>query len=249
MPRFESCSKSWMALAPFMRNEKYKQFFVRKIKSGDFVILDNGAYEGDLVSSQEYADMIRELKPSVYVLPDVPGQFAESMKSSSGFLNRFGIRGESDPLWVVHGKDGDLDQLTTSYCVGAMLCPWVGFSRLTNHFGLTSPHWRRRVDFIQYLQSEGKWGEGAEHHALGMLDGCMRELPLLAASGIYSIDSSAPIWRGLHGYCMDSKWPGFSFRPELGHTPSESNLTLASSNLSHVQESCCEHTDWKSAKV
>lgn len=62
-----------LVLAPVLaRNSDMLDTVREMIKSGVAVILDNGAYEGELMSTKEYAQMVAFLQPTVAVLPDLP---------------------------------------------------------------------------------------------------------------------------------------------------------------------------------
>lgn len=80
------------------------------------IILDNGAYEGQLMSPNEYLRMCRELRPQVVVLPDLVGtSWKESHKLSQAFLYTLrasGTWGHSvDAMFVPQGdsKEANLE--------------------------------------------------------------------------------------------------------------------------------------------
>lgn len=77
-------------LAPLLvADPGYKQIVAEAIAAGVQAILDNGAHEGQLISTQEYYNLIIELHPWCVVLPDLIGQRAFISRTTSlAFLDR-----------------------------------------------------------------------------------------------------------------------------------------------------------------
>jgi len=221
-----------MALAQYLCNKDYFKFFYEKKQKGDTVILDNGAYEESAIHFSELARWVTELRPSVVVLPDVPGNFEKTIQRSHNYLDSFGLPHGTEGMMVLHAKDGALAHFEVAY----NLCPvkWIGFSRLTKRYS-GDPGYLRRVHFAKWLKEQSVWRSDLTHHALGMLNGEVAELRHLALAGFHSCDSSAPIWRGLHGYTLtDTDWPNFEFDPTGIGDPE----LLAEVNLTQVLEAC-----------
>lgn len=60
-----------LVIAQYLRNPSTMEFFIRQIKMGHEVILDNGAYEfGKPMERDEYYKVIEELHPQIVVAPD-----------------------------------------------------------------------------------------------------------------------------------------------------------------------------------
>ena len=95
------------------------------------------------------------------------------------------------------------------------MVPYIGFSRLTKSYG---EHCKTRAGFLSRLRMVGLFDPTCHHHALGMIDGSLSELAKLNLEGFDSCDSSAPVWRGVHGYRLGldrEEWPDFPFKPEV----------------------------------
>jgi hypothetical protein len=230
--RFGEVSDCWMALVQHLHRKEYFNFFRRKVERGDTVILDNGAYEQRLTSSDRLNFWVRNLKPSVMVLPDVPGDFVKTLRHSWDYLDKYGLPKGTEGMMVLQAEDSKLRQFEVAY----ETCPvkWVGFSRLTKSYNPWMVWPQQRDGFATHLRQEGMWRSELKHHALGMLSGLVEELANL--KGFESCDSSAPIWRGLLGYSMTDKWPNYEFQVEAG--PEASNWEMAEKNLSEVMEAC-----------
>lgn len=75
-----------MALAWACKNNGYKNFYKECSKQGDFVILDNGANEGNLIKGQEYIDIANHIRPSEIIAPDVFLDCDATIKETNSFL-------------------------------------------------------------------------------------------------------------------------------------------------------------------
>lgn len=236
-----------MALAQYLGNKKYYEFFARKVEDEEVVILDNGAYEGHKTRPIELATWATRLRPTVVVLPDVPGDALKTYRESMNYLDKFGVPTEA--MLVLQAPDGDTDLFARLY----EDCPvgWVGFPKRTRYYGEGNGHLKhpdQRWSFMQYLKESELYRAELKHHALGMLDGNVAELRYLAANGFTSCDSSAPIWRGLHGYYLsDPNWGKWQFDPEC--PPDINNLVRAGKNLDTVLEACNEDRSGDDAEV
>jgi len=237
--RFSKASDHWMALAQYLHISEYRQFFQKKLADGEVVILDNGAYEDTPMPMTQLNYWTLELKPSVLVLPDVPGKCLNTLVAAGSYLRDFGLPHGTEGMMVLHAQDGKLEHFIAAY----ELCPveWVGFSRLTKSFDAelsAEVTWHdQRVAFANILRERGLWRRELKHHALGMLSGDVTELTKLSYVGFHSCDSSAPVWRGLHGYSTnDPTWPNYAFEPLA--PPEANNFDLAEQNLAVVLSAC-----------
>lgn len=221
-----------MALVQYLRIEEYYNFFAKKLKAGETVILDNGAYEGNQIGGALLAKWTNQLRPSVVVLPDKPGDFVQTIHNSINFLNCFFLPSHTEAMTVLHAPDGDLKAFEVAYA--NVQTGWVGFSRLTKRYAWGTS--TRREFFAHHLQDTKQWRPELVHHALGMLDGEVKELPGLTKAGFHSCDSSAPIWRGLHGYSLTDKWLKYEFQPNA--SDEVCNWTQAEANLTEVLKAC-----------
>lgn len=232
-----------MALVQYLGYKSYFDYYKEKLSQDEKVILDNGAYEGAMGTHDELYRWVHELKPTAVVLPDQPGNYQRTLKLSENFLKK-GVFCET--MYVVH-TDGKITSSVDSYKEGLQLgTTWLGFSRLTQTYGLYSSYrWTRRGNFVVYLKERGLW-QPRKLHALGMSNGAVAELKQLQKTGLdgefdtcfHSIDSSSPVWRGLHGYSLDSRsWPNYGFDPMATHFDA-SNWPCAKLNLEEVYLNC-----------
>lgn len=55
----------------YLKYDKYKQYYINARKKGRFIILDNGLFEGDSFTDEQLFQMINEIQPDIFVVPDV----------------------------------------------------------------------------------------------------------------------------------------------------------------------------------
>jgi len=72
-----------------VKNEEYKTYFRKRKEEGMFVLMDNGAFEGDRVTGQALVDLTKEVLPSCVILPDVLGNYEETRKDTLEFHKNF----------------------------------------------------------------------------------------------------------------------------------------------------------------
>lgn len=99
----------------YISNKDYRNYYrnQRTLFPGRLMILDNSAYEffvkGEELDLDKYFDVICELKPDMYILPDVLMNKEKTLSGVEEFLNKYGVRvleksPMSRPLAVVQGN-------------------------------------------------------------------------------------------------------------------------------------------------
>lgn len=229
----------------FTPTDYFMYFRRRAALPGYHIILDNGVYEGKKVTYDYLLRATMELNPHVVILPDTPHQMGATLEGGEAFkalLKKYKWKGQT--MTVVHAEPGNLEQFVHAYMEAAKQSRWIGISRLTEDFGcLGGDAVCRRANFLTELSRRRTYQVTHHHHALGMRDGSLEELKSLSDSNLVrSCDSSAPIWRGLHGIGMTSNG-GFhtDFNPEGGWVNWNGGLdqsSQAETNLWEVEQAC-----------
>lgn len=230
-----------MVLAQYLYDRDYFEFFrdVRE-REGSFVVMDSGVYEGAAVNSRELLYWCKQLRPNAVVLPDQPGSLRETLTKSLAFADMMDVDNflrsirKIDKWKVIHAENESWEDFVLSYQYDSRLFDGVCLSRLVKSFNTNH---MTRVDFIKSLKAHKLWNPNCYHHALGMIDGSISELSDLCNAGIDSIDSSAPIWRGLHREPLYSSPKDFliPFDPfSMGFNDTEQAIT----NFTRVLEVC-----------
>lgn len=239
LEHYATQSKRHLVLSFLYLNEDttYKKFYHERREAGDFIILDNGSYEG----CEPYLSVaaLSNLKPQVAVLPDYflqPWQ-----KTWHAAIHWLDVNAELYPdtqwCYIPQALPGDLDGFLQSYheATADSRITWIGIPRALAYAITDNP--LARVEFARMVRKD----HPALHlHAFGMVNGDIHELGYLAQAGVESIDSSAPVWRGWNGYRItDRSWDGrpvdFSarFTSGDGDTPD-----YRQENLDMILEAC-----------
>jgi hypothetical protein len=202
-------SNRHLVLANWLHNEEYCRYYTRRRLAGDFLILDNGAYENTRpLDSAAYFNWIKNLDPAVVVLPDIlKSPWRKTTSAALQFLDLYTdlpqlakYRTEwmfvpqtttDQPDGVFKALEKVLDDPRQGYKVN-----WVGLSRYLcklNTYSGYSPGWTFRCELAQWIR---KNFPHVKFHALGMNAGRTNELEHLKDLGVESIDSSCAVWRG-----------------------------------------------------
>lgn len=187
-------------------NPVYQQFYRQRSQAGDLVILDNGAYEGE-VNANQLLERIGLYHPKVVVLPDMLGGDArDSYNLARGFHEVWKSKLPMQWMFVPQGRTSQEFYDFTNRAINDLGVEWVGIPRI---FGThLNPQIESRARFCEWIHE--RWPD-VNVHCLGMLAGNIAELPLLEKANCQSIDSSAPVWRGWCGFDIEDpawQWRG-----------------------------------------
>lgn len=72
----------------YITDRKYREFVKRKRKEGNFVLLDNGVAEGQLVTEDILIDVCKDLQPSEVIAPDILFDKDQTLSNLDSFLKR-----------------------------------------------------------------------------------------------------------------------------------------------------------------
>lgn len=203
LERYARLSKRHLLL-PQIRSSVYEEFYKARRAEGDFLILDNGAYEGESDWSR-LVDCIRLYNPQVCALPDyLLEPWEKTHHAAFTFLDQH-YYDFPDTAWmyIPQAVAGDImgycDALTRA--IEDPRIGWIGLSRALPLHISHDP--LMRVNVADSLRK--RWR--GKIHALGMQKGSVTELGLLRSAGVASIDSNAPVWRGWCGYSLTTgRW-------------------------------------------
>jgi hypothetical protein len=189
---------------PQIENPVYREFYQRKRREGDLIILDNGAYEmGETIDLEKMAAAIRFYNPHVAALPDFLLQDGErTFEASRQFMAEIAPEFPNVKwMYIPQSVPGDL-QGWWRWCnrgVKAFNPDWIGIPRaLATDVAMGPNAWLARVDAVEQLTMRG-----IKTHALGMANANLKELEFLFWEGCCSIDNSSPIWRGIKQHRLD----------------------------------------------
>jgi hypothetical protein len=201
LEEFAGASKYHLILAHVCeQSPEYTKFYRRKAAEGDYVILDNGAYElGESVQLdllKKYAEIIH---PSVVVLPDVRGDAGRTLERTVEGIHA--LRGGS---WTLMGvpqaplhEPGTylwcLQQMYNLEGVGA-----IGIYPETEAFSS-----KGRAGLAEAMETLGLIRAGYTYHMLGMNPNPVTLKALTKFPWIMGTDSVKPIAYGLYGVALE----------------------------------------------
>lgn len=216
---------------PFIKNKEYIEFYRHRRTMEELLILDNGAYEGNLVRMSRLVKMIQTYNPQVVVLPDLLLQpWKKTLEVIERTLVEYGPELQGRELMAVPqaeaGHPNDwykcLDEILKMKEIS-----WIGLPRALPLEIACDP--RARVDAIPHIKAKRP---DMKIHCLGMARGCVTELKTLRLLNVESVDSSAPVWRGWNGYTLFSPhWPEYPCDFETERPLNQAELELITYNL------------------
>lgn len=184
-----------------MNNLAYWEYYKNRSQEGDYIILDNGAYEGE--SNMKLVRRKMELlKCNMVALPDfLLDHWKKTWNAAQAFLDLYYTEYLGGVwMYIPQSRPGDMmgfvEGLTRAMDdprIGAIGIPRALSTKITN-----DPF--ARLNVCQYIK---KRRPDLYVHALGMSAGDVEELHQLSLEGCDSIDSSAPVWRGWHGWSLE----------------------------------------------
>lgn len=202
LQKWATKSKAHLVLS-HVTNALYQQFYRRRSELGDLVILDNGAYEGQ-VDSNQLLERISLYHPKVVVLPDLlGGPGLDSFNLSKRFHERWrSVISHVEWMYVPQGETIKDFEYALNKGVEEIQPEWIALPRiLGTHL---APGLHTRANWCKYIHTHYPQ---VNIHCLGMLAGDPHELALLSDASCASIDSSAPVWRGWNGFDVyDKRW-------------------------------------------
>jgi hypothetical protein len=250
-----------LLLAHLLINKQYVDFYNARHKAGDFIVLDNGAFEfKHPLSAEEILRLIEEsgIEIDCVVAPDFPGRRGiETISATEQFIHELQRREVKIPfiMAVPQSEKGDYLDWVSCY---QRLCninevTHIGMSILgiPNAFSSltgTSDITFNRVFASQFLLKEGSVSKKVWHHYLGL--GLPREILLQRMIGIIdSNDSSSPFWHGCWDVWFDSSYGAlkggkietavdFSLKPRDVEEGEEKRIEAIQWNIAYMETLC-----------
>lgn len=175
------------------------------------VLLDNSIFElGHAFDSDKFLKATIDLKPNMFIVPDVLESALDTMMSFKNWQNDGSIKAVKDvcvtkAIGAVQGKTWQ--ELTECYKFMSDNADMIAISFDFSYYEITGEGWSRldkwcsgRQRFITQLIDSGIWNWNKPHHLLGC--SLPQELQYYINNNIYnirSVDTSNPIVHGLHG--------------------------------------------------
>jgi hypothetical protein len=96
-----------LPLPPLIQNMKYLDVYQRAQRRGDFVILDNGCAEGQLVAGHHLLNVARAIRAHEIVAPDVMSDAAATLTATTNFIFDYQEARDYSIMAVLQGETPD----------------------------------------------------------------------------------------------------------------------------------------------
>lgn len=208
-----------LCLAHLLDQPDYVDFYRKRQQRGDYILMDNSAYElGAGIDAEQLIDMVEQsqIQINAIVAPDYPGKHSDyTIESLNHFVD---VVDKRHPDWSIMGvpqsEVGDFEDwldcyyyMSDSEIVDLIGMSILGIPNACCHITGTNDISTNRIWATQYLLKHDpdhmKYGTSRNwHHYLGC--GSPREYIHQKLLGLMdSTDSSSPIWHGLNGIRYD----------------------------------------------
>ena len=212
------------------RDEEYASFYKQRQIAGDFIIMDNSAYELKVPYAPErLIELGYKCGASAIVLPDYPFEPAlRTVEAAEEFAPMFHDHG-FECMFVPQSRRGDLDDWIWAYewardndDIGIIGYSILGIPNALPHI---APAFARVV-MAQMLMSKGIYATDKHSHYLGLNAGPALEIPsLLRMGALDTCDSSGPVWAAVHGHAYTEDADSYQSTRKL-ITPVDFNMRM-----------------------
>jgi len=208
----------------FETHPEYYNFFMRSLADGREVLLDNSIFElKEAFDPDKFADYVKKLKPTYYVIPDVLEDADGTIVSAINFTSRY----EDLPgiaIGVVQGKT--YQEIVECYQFMSSVVDYIAISFDYSYYQTTAysqsydEHLAKlerqcygRIKLVNDLIRDGVWNHRKMYHMLG--NSLAKEMKHYRdIPSIRSVDTSNPVVAGLLGHRY-IKGEGLNFKPSV----------------------------------
>ena len=202
LERYGNRTNYHLVLPNLFHLKKYRDFYQTRSEKGDFVILDNGAAEGQAFGAKHLFTLAEHVGADEIVVPDTLGDANDTLAQAQGFARyakpdyryMFVLQGSTvqEVMWCLRALDNG---------VHFMYVTTIGIPR---HFYAIDPHFRMQL--TEWLIEEN-FNLRFDIHFLGA-NQWLREVVVLSElaknnEGFRGIDTSMPIYMGLEDMNMN----------------------------------------------
>jgi len=213
-------SKTHLLLAHLLEDDAYCEFYRNRKKNGDYIIVDNGAFEFKRpLSADEIFRLVGKagFMPDVVVAPDYPFEhWGKTVSSTIDFSKRYHQYFDATVklMAVPQSKKGNWKGWIECYkqLADVSNVDWLGMSILGIPNAFCSLTGTDDISFNRtfataYLIAEGIVRTNRKHHYLGCGD--PRELITMCVQGVADTnDSSTAFWHAINGIAFDDSAGG-----------------------------------------
>lgn len=204
LSEFASRSTYHLTLATnILEDPDYERYYKYRASMGDYVMLDNCAYElGAAISDLQLKMCIKAINPTAMFLPDVRFDSKTTLERVRKAIPIFKDMGVS-LLAVPQGNS--LEDVLYCYDELMKMEHIDGFGIYEEIGEVTGVG--RRADFLKLLQDTGRVSETRVYHCLGMEEDVEQVKRLATFPWVMGVDSAKPVVYGIHGIALSQEGP------------------------------------------
>jgi queuine/archaeosine tRNA-ribosyltransferase len=175
-----------LPLPPLRKNMAYIATYAAARLRGDYIILDNGCAEDQLVTGEVLMQFAKRIGAHEIVAPDVMSNAAATLEATNTFLDAFPEAADYNIMAVLQGVTQNersflLDQFAKTEAITAIGIPKVLSSKY---------HSKVRLDTVEYILN--KYPGRFQIHLLGLNSHFPNEIAITPFKGVRSMDSAQP---------------------------------------------------------
>jgi hypothetical protein len=236
LAEFASRSKYHLTLATeILDSLDYQNYYRYARKVGDYVMLDNCAYElGKSVSSLQLRECINLIDPNAMFLPDTRFNTKATLEQVKNYAPFF-----ADGVLKLFAVPQGNSLQEVLFCYDELRKdPLIDGFGIYEEIGEVTGT-GRRADFLRLLEATGRVDEHRTYHCLGMEEDVEQIKELAKFPWVMGVDSAKPIVYGIHGISLAKKGPlvPYPHRPKNYFEHSDVQFrSVIHHNISMVQQ-------------
>jgi hypothetical protein len=183
----------------YVRDQKYKDFYIQCKDEGRFSILDNGLFEGETYTTEVLCDFIRELTPDIFIIPDEWNDYLKTFGHAKEWSELITLSPSTKGMVVLQGESFEEIRRLYKWCYElgyrhfALNHSSISYDNIFPHKNVLVSKMMGRIQLVHYLSNIIK--NDVYIHLLG----CSLPQEFMYYDGynfIKSVDTSNPILMG-----------------------------------------------------
>lgn len=208
----------------FETHPEYYNFFKSSLLQGREVLLDNSIFElKEAFNPKKYAEYVRELRPTYFIVPDVLENSNATINSYTDFRSKYS---DLPGMWIGAVQGEAYDEIVECYKYMSEFADYIAISfdfswyQQIGRSQSFDPHLQKlermcdgRQKLIRMLIADGVWNHKKPHHLLG--NSLPQEISFYKnIPSVRSVDTSNPVVAGIHNIRYIKNY-GMSMKPEV----------------------------------
>ena len=175
LPYSSQISDYHYLLPHLLENKQYYDFFKDASNRGEFIICDNGLFEGVTHTIEDLLEKINDIKPNIFIVPDAWNDPETTVKNAKKWIDYYidKIPSPTKLMAVVQAKTLSDAMLTYSkfielgYTHIALNHSGIFYKELYEHQNELMSLMMGRIKFVNMLPSLKGFSKDIHHHLLG----------------------------------------------------------------------------------